>query len=314
MVDVAVVGAGPAGSIAALVLARAGRSVHIYDRAKFPRTKPCGEGMLPGGVDVLHALGLDHVLIDAGAKPFHSIAFHLPERTRTVHFKRHGLALSRALLDRILLDAARAAGAGFHEGVSVDRLNEIDARHVIDARGRPAEKSSRFGFSAHIEDRAPSDRVDVFVRKGYEAYSSSVDNGRRILAIVYDRAPYSWEEAVADLPEWLRCPPDPIQGVYLKDSTTDFGSARILNVGDRLHATDPVAAQGMMLAFHSGRAAAAAILKGGNAADDYRLRIRPILRRSVWAARSLLFLTHRPRLMARVPVPQIVVDAISGLR
>ena len=56
--DVLVVGAGPAGSIAALVLARAGASVALLDKARFPRDKACGDLVGPRGLQVLADLGL----------------------------------------------------------------------------------------------------------------------------------------------------------------------------------------------------------------------------------------------------------------
>src|SRR5919107_6094444 len=57
-VDVLVVGAGPAGSIAALVLARAGVRVRMIDRAQFPRAKLCGDTLNPGALALLDALGV----------------------------------------------------------------------------------------------------------------------------------------------------------------------------------------------------------------------------------------------------------------
>ena len=52
--DVLVVGAGPAGSAAAQLLARAGREVVLVDGQAFPRDKVCGDGLIP---DAHHALG-----------------------------------------------------------------------------------------------------------------------------------------------------------------------------------------------------------------------------------------------------------------
>jgi flavin-dependent dehydrogenase len=49
MFDVIISGAGPAGSVAATVLARAGARVLVLDRASFPRDKPCGGSGSPGG-------------------------------------------------------------------------------------------------------------------------------------------------------------------------------------------------------------------------------------------------------------------------
>ena len=55
MLDVLVVGAGPAGSLAAWRLARAGARVLLVDRARFPRPKLCGDTLNPGAVARLEA-------------------------------------------------------------------------------------------------------------------------------------------------------------------------------------------------------------------------------------------------------------------
>ena len=57
--DVLVVGAGPAGSVAALVLARGGARVAVVDKARFPRDKACGDLVGPRGVQVLSDLAID---------------------------------------------------------------------------------------------------------------------------------------------------------------------------------------------------------------------------------------------------------------
>ena len=53
MDDVIVVGGGPAGALAALILSRAGARVQIFDRARFPRPKLCGDTLNPGAMRVL---------------------------------------------------------------------------------------------------------------------------------------------------------------------------------------------------------------------------------------------------------------------
>src|SRR5215469_11225756 len=57
--DVAIVGAGPAGSAAAIVLCRLGRQVVLIDKATFPRDKCCGDGLTTAALRRLQALGLD---------------------------------------------------------------------------------------------------------------------------------------------------------------------------------------------------------------------------------------------------------------
>ena len=56
--DVLVVGAGPAGAVAATVLARAGARVRVIDRDTFPRDKLCGDTLNPGTLAMLRRLGL----------------------------------------------------------------------------------------------------------------------------------------------------------------------------------------------------------------------------------------------------------------
>lgn len=63
--DVLVVGAGPGGSVAALVLARAGARVALLDKSAFPRDKACGDLVGPRGVQLLTDLG---VAIPAGRR------------------------------------------------------------------------------------------------------------------------------------------------------------------------------------------------------------------------------------------------------
>ena len=56
--DVAIVGAGPAGSALAIMLGRKGVRTVLLDRSRFPRDKACGEGLMPAGVSVLEELGV----------------------------------------------------------------------------------------------------------------------------------------------------------------------------------------------------------------------------------------------------------------
>ena len=62
--DVIIVGAGVAGSSAAILLGEEGHRVLLLDRATFPRHKTCGEGIMPEGVRILDTLGALPAILD----------------------------------------------------------------------------------------------------------------------------------------------------------------------------------------------------------------------------------------------------------
>jgi flavin-dependent dehydrogenase len=128
--DVLIVGAGPGGSAAAILLARAGLAVTVVDRAAFPRDKPCSEYMSPEALRVLDRLGVLADLEAAGAPLEGTIvtasrgarldgafarAGHQP-------FRPAGLSIARRVLDARLVEAARAAGATVLERRTVEDL------------------------------------------------------------------------------------------------------------------------------------------------------------------------------------------------
>jgi len=105
-----VVGAGPAGSSAALRLARRGISVRLIDRARFPRTKACGEYLSAGTVEQLRRLCVGERL-NAAAQPVHGIRIFGNGARTELPFRRPGWSLPRVVLDEILVEQAVAAGA-----------------------------------------------------------------------------------------------------------------------------------------------------------------------------------------------------------
>jgi len=179
-IDVLVVGAGPAGSSSAWHLAREGARVVILERAHFPREKPCGEYLSPEASRILSAMGALEACEAAGAAHLAGMVIRAPNGARirgefaAAHgfrpFRDRGLALRRTVLDSILLDRARAAGAEVYEGehvISVLRdsrgalcgvrarsealgTRDIRARLVIGADGLRSTIARRMGVNRHV--------------------------------------------------------------------------------------------------------------------------------------------------------------------
>jgi len=114
--DVAVVGAGLAGSLAALGLARAGLRVILLDRATFPRWKVCGCCLNPHALGTLQAVGLGDLSRQLEAVPLP--VMRLASRGVEARLALPGwVALSRIRLDAALIATAQSAGASFVAGV-----------------------------------------------------------------------------------------------------------------------------------------------------------------------------------------------------
>jgi menaquinone-9 beta-reductase len=112
--DVAVVGAGPAGATAALVLARGGARVALVDKAPFPRDKACGDLVGPRGVALLADLGV----APDGTRPVGDMVVVGPTDGRVrlpcvagIGYPGHGFALGRVRFDAWLVEQALEAGA-----------------------------------------------------------------------------------------------------------------------------------------------------------------------------------------------------------
>ncbi|MBV8234321.1 MAG: geranylgeranyl reductase family protein [Acidimicrobiia bacterium] len=151
--DALVVGAGPAGSIAALVLARGGASVALVDKASFPRDKACGDLVGPRGVQLLADLGIEV----PGATHVDDMVVVGPTGRRVrlpcqegETYPGHAIAMPRCRFDAVLHEAAVDAGAqpiaarvadpqfgrdGELEGFSIAGGSTVCADAVIGADG-----------------------------------------------------------------------------------------------------------------------------------------------------------------------------------
>jgi menaquinone-9 beta-reductase len=166
MMDVLIVGAGPAGTVAATVLARSGARVRILDRARFPRDKLCGDTVNPGTLALLRRLNMADRL-DARGLPVAGMIVTGADGVAVESPYPDGLqgrAMVRRELDWALLQQATAAGAEFEPccrvrraivdddvvgGVVVNDDRTLRARVVIAADGRHSTLAFGFGLARH---------------------------------------------------------------------------------------------------------------------------------------------------------------------
>ena len=129
--QVIVVGGGPVGSVLAMLLGRSGVRTLVIEKTTFPRDKPCGEGLMPGGVAVLEQLGLD--LAREGFPPIEGITYRTPEGTTHGAFRSgpglpgHGFGVRRLRFDALLAErAATTPNVELRTGSSVRVIERSD--------------------------------------------------------------------------------------------------------------------------------------------------------------------------------------------
>jgi len=148
--EVVVVGAGPAGSVAAATLAEHGRDVLLVDQSEFPRDKPCGDGLTHSAVEVLEELGLGSIA--EGGQPVEDCRiviahgaemkgwYRPPARLPRTRFMR---TVPRRALDLTLRDAALERGARFLRARVDEPLLDDGSAHGV--RLSPGDGGGRVG-------------------------------------------------------------------------------------------------------------------------------------------------------------------------
>ena len=168
--DAIVVGAGPAGSTVAIQLARAGWSVALIERQRFPRRKVCGECIAASNLPLLEALGIGDAM-DALAGPAlrqvtlmranSAVTADLPAAQHPAY--PWGRALGRETLDSLLLEQARDAGAVVLQPWAVQAILGVAGAWHCEVRMLDTSALRRFRATVVIDahgswEDLPSDR------------------------------------------------------------------------------------------------------------------------------------------------------------
>ena len=214
MRDVIVIGGGPAGLAAAAAVAARGLDVLLLERRELPADKACGEGLLPGGVRALEALGAARHLDPDGWSWLRAIRW-IQENGRSAEARLPppgGMGIRRLALSAALAARARGAGAEVREGAAVEsHRREADGATVVLASGEelrarvlvaadglgsavrereglsgPVAAPRRFGLRRHFAIPPWTDAVEVHFSPGAEAYVTPVGARRVGLAFLFE--------------------------------------------------------------------------------------------------------------------------------
>jgi menaquinone-9 beta-reductase len=237
--DVAIVGAGPAGSSAAICLARKGYHVALIDKEQFPREKLCGDFLNPINWPVLRRLGVHQQILSTEHEKvtvFRLTSFSGGEvETPLLSANREasfGLGLRRSAFDQVLLEkAVTESAAVFHrfrikELIKTDQAwcltidnsalgEKISARMLIGADGRNSWLAHRLGLAgpAAIEGRAIGFQVHLRASSAIESkveihlfpggYAGLVGLGGRVLNLCFaiDKARFQHQRSFEELIE-----------------------------------------------------------------------------------------------------------------
>jgi flavin-dependent dehydrogenase len=320
--DAVVVGGSVAGAACAIELARRGLRVALFEKARFPRPKACGEGLLPHGVDALRELGLE-----APGPVVRGLRFVSPSgATAEADFPSgRGRVVRRERFDALLFRAAASEpGVEAYEGRAWDGA---PARWIIGADGlrsgfhrRPEFPAAppalrRVGFSTHAAglDVDP-ERVEVVLHEGGEVYLAPSEGGEALVACLYrqDALPPGEDRVVETLLSLdvlrgrirgLRLTTPVLACAPLGLKVGAVAAGNVLLVGDAAGAPDPVTGEGMSLALLSARAAAEAVAAGDP--EAYARAHRRLAAGADWLGRWLLRATRYPAIADRV------VDALG---
>jgi flavin-dependent dehydrogenase len=221
--DVVIVGGGPAGLAAAVVLSRHGIKTLLCEAAELPVDKACGEGLMPRGVSHCERLGIPRLELEALGHPIAGVRYVSPHgRSAEARFAAgRGLGIRRTLLARALLERAerqraltlvsrapaRLVGGRPKPCVDVagtrleprlilgaDGVNSLIRKHAdVEYRVIPP---LRFGLRRHYRVRETSELVEVHWCEGAEAYVTPTGRHQANVALLWDREPSRFEPEV----------------------------------------------------------------------------------------------------------------------
>lgn len=305
-----VIGGGPTGLAAAILAARRGMTVTIWERRQGVLDKACGEGLMPGALRALRGMGIDPTGHDITG-----IRYRNGKSVAEAAFSRgNGRGVRRTVLHAALSEAARDAGVQILHRRASTVVNhrshvEVDGQHydyLIGADGLHSQvrralgltmrcpQTRRFGLRAHFAISPWTDRVEVHWGKDREIYVTPVaDNLIGVAVLSAQRA--SFDQHLRSIPELEHLHQHEHGAVSgagpLRQRSSAVSQGRVLLIGDAAGYVDALTGEGIALGLAHARAAIDAI------AIDEPETYQRSWRRATWRyealTSSLLWCTSR---------------------
>ncbi|HZC94383.1 MAG TPA: NAD(P)/FAD-dependent oxidoreductase [Mycobacterium sp.] len=332
MIDLLVVGGGPAGLATAIFGAKAGLETVVVERRIGAIDKACGEGLMP------HTLRhLQHLGVYPHGKPFRGISYQDGNRRVDAPFRcGAGRGVRRTVLHGALLDAAAAAGVRIcHDevgGISQDatsvRAGQWRARYLAAADGlhspirqtlgleQPSPGARRWGIRRHVKTAPWSDYVEVHWAPGAEAYVTPIADDCVGVAVLKSRRG-AFDSHLAEFPalrdqiEGRPHEPDRAAGP-LRQRVSSRAAGRIMLVGDAAGYVDAITGEGLGLAFGAAELLVKSVV--AESPDTYDRHWRQMTRRYRMLTAALLAASGVPQVRARiVPAAAAMPTAFTGV-
>ncbi len=296
--DPVIIGAGPAGTAAAIVLAQAGHQPILIERTAGPTDKVCGDFLSQDTIQQAQSLGVDPAAL--GAAPIHRVRLIYGERSIDAALPFPARGLSRRVLDEALLRQAAKAGAVLSTGQTVRRLTHdgnqwsirtdtiltadtvflATGKHDLRDTPRPRPECDAVGMKMYFELAPESAKtlegtIELTLFPGGYAGMQGVEAGQTVLCIAAERAAFlayggGWDALIAAIkrgsPHFagMLAGARPLLSRPLAVAGIPYGyrasPGNLFRLGDQAAVIPSLTGDGIAIALHSGQRAAEAWL------------------------------------------------------